>query len=80
MSNEVLKVAVPLLTAPVPRVVVPSRNVIVPVAAEATLAVKVTDWLKLDGLTEDVSETDGPVLFTVWVSVAVVELLSASPL
>jgi hypothetical protein len=65
VSDEVLKLAVPLLTAPVPRVVAPSRNVIVPVAVEATVAVKVTDWLKLEGLTEDVRETDGPVLLTV---------------
>lgn len=40
---EVVKVAIPPLIVPVPRVVEPSRKVIVPVAPEGTVAVKVTD-------------------------------------
>ena len=41
---DVLKVAFPLLTVPVPRVVLPSLKVTVPVAADGeTVAVNVTD-------------------------------------
>ncbi len=46
---------------PLPRVLVPSRNVTVPVGVPVpggftvTVAVKVTDWPKTDGLTDDVS-------------------------
>jgi len=39
---EVVTLAVPLVTGALPIVVVPSRNVIVPVAAEGTVAVNVT--------------------------------------
>ena len=47
----VLRVALPELRVPLPRVVVPSLKVTVPVAADGlTVAVKVTDWLKVDGL------------------------------
>jgi hypothetical protein len=63
---EVVNVAVPLLMEPVPRTVEPSKKVIVPVALEGRLAVKVTDWLNVDGFTEDVSEIAGVALFTVW--------------
>jgi len=46
----------PLLSVPVPNVVVPSLNVTVPVAADGdTVAVKVTDELYVDGLDEDES-------------------------
>ena len=42
---------------PVPNVVEPSLKVIVPVAAlGVTVAVKVTDWPTVDGLSEDVTE------------------------
>jgi hypothetical protein len=52
----VLKVAWPAVRVPVPRVVAPSLKVTVPVAAAgATVAVKVTDWPKTDGLTEEVT-------------------------
>ena len=43
MSAEVVNVATPLLIAPVPRVVEPSRKVTVPVVFAGRVAVKVTD-------------------------------------
>ena len=56
---DVLKVATPLLlSVPVPRVVVPSLNVTVPVGVpldEVTVAVNVTDWPNVEGLADDVS-------------------------
>jgi len=42
MSVEVVSIAVPLLTAPVPRVLEPSKNVTTPVAFAGMVAVKVT--------------------------------------
>jgi hypothetical protein len=66
-SVVILNVATPLafnVTGPVPRVVVPSRKVTVPVgvpvagATAVTVAVKVTDWPSEDGLELDVSPTD----------------------
>ena len=56
---EVAKVAVPLLSVPVPKVVAPSLKVTVPVGVPApgadavTVAVKVTDCKKTDGLAEE---------------------------
>ena len=47
-----------LLMVLAPRVVAPSRNVIVPVAAPAepvTVAVKVTAWPTIEGLSEETS-------------------------
>jgi hypothetical protein len=59
MDNvEVVNVATPLLSVPVPSVVTPSRNVTVPVGvppAPLTVAVKVTDCPATDGFTEEVS-------------------------
>ena len=59
-SAEVVNVAIPEpFKVPVPRVVEPSRNVTVPVgtpdpgASEVIVAVKVTDWPKIDGLAEE---------------------------
>jgi hypothetical protein len=55
----VVKVAVPPDSVPVPRVVVPSRNVTVPLglpapgAVTVTVAVKVTLCPKTDGLTDE---------------------------
>jgi hypothetical protein len=43
----------------------PSRNVIVPVAPAGAVAVKVTGWLMIDGLTDDVTVTVGAVFTTV---------------
>ena len=60
-SDEIANVAAPPLSVPVPRVVLPSLNVTVPVgvplagAAAATVAVNVTDWPKTDGFDEDVT-------------------------
>jgi hypothetical protein len=81
LSVEVAKVAVPLLPiTPVPRGVEPSRKVTVPVSPEGTVAVKVTDWLTLDGFSEDVSETVAVVaLDTVCVVVPVTGALFVSP-
>jgi len=63
LRSVVLKVATPVaLIVPVPSVVVPSRNVTVPVgvpepgASAATVAVKVSDWPKEPGLALEVSE------------------------
>lgn len=54
-----------MFKVPAPRVVAPSRNVIVPVAPVGAIAVKVTDWLTIDGLREDVTVTVGAVFPTV---------------
>jgi fructose-specific phosphotransferase system IIC component len=68
-SAEVAKDAVPLVTVPCPIVVVPSLKVTVPVASVGTVAVKVTDWVYVDGFFDDVSETVGVALLTVCVMV-----------
>jgi hypothetical protein len=62
---EVVNVATPLLIVPVPRVVEPSRKVTVPVALLGSDAVNVTDWLTLDGFSDEVKETVGVALLTV---------------
>ena len=61
----VVRVARPLFKVPVPRMVAPSRNVIVPVAPVGAVAVKVTDWLMIEGLSDDVTTTVGAPLTTV---------------
>jgi hypothetical protein len=53
---------------PVPMAVDPSKNVIVPVAPVGAVAVKVTVWLTIEGLSDDVSVTVGVGLLTTWVS------------
>ena len=69
-----VKVAVPPLRVPVPRVVVPSLNVTgpegvpAPGALAVTVAVKVTDWPKTDGLADEVRTVVVASLFTVWVN------------
>jgi hypothetical protein len=51
---DVLYVAFPLLSVPVPRVVLPFLNVTVPVAADGvTVAVKVTEEPYVDGFEEE---------------------------
>lgn len=66
------KVAMPAVTFPVPRVVLPSRKVtvpvIVPVAVEVTVAVKVTELPCLDGLVEEEMVAVVAALLTVCVS------------
>ena len=79
MSVDVVKVAVPLLIVPVPRVVAPSRKVTVPVTPEGTVAVNVTAWLTLDGFNEEVNETLVVALLTVCVVVPVAGPLFVSP-
>jgi hypothetical protein len=61
----VVRVVTPPFKVPVPRTVAPSRNVIVPVAPLGAVAVKVTDWLMIDGLSDDVTVTVGAALPTV---------------
>ena len=73
---EVVKAATPPLSAPVPKVVAPSRNVTGPVAVVGdTVAVKVTDCPEFDGLTLDVRPVLLLALFTVWVTAGEVLLL-----
>ena len=73
-SELVEVVATPLVRVDVPSTVLPLVNVTVPVALDVTVAVKVTDWFTLEGLSEEVSATVGLTLFTVWVNVPVAEL------
>jgi len=60
---EVEKLATPFTRAPVPRAVVPSRKVTLPVAVPIagatadTVAVKVTDWPKVDGFLLEANPT-----------------------
>jgi len=66
--------ACPALRVRVARTVVPSRKVTVPVGVpklEVTVAVKVTDWLKVDGLRELLTLVVVERPLTVWVSVRV---------
>jgi hypothetical protein len=79
LSVEVARVAVPLVIVPVPRTVEPSRKDTVPVTPAGTVAVKVTDWLKLEGFTEDISKTVVVALLTVWVVVPVAGPSFVSP-
>src|SRR5215470_6728682 len=57
-SIEKLRAAVPFVSATTPNVAVPSLKFTLPVgvppACDVTVVVKVTDSLKLDGLTEDI--------------------------
>jgi len=73
---------VPPLSVPVPRVVVPSMNVTVPVAAAlSTVAVNVTDWPYADGFGADTSVVVVAFLFTTCVTVFDVAVVKfASPL
>lgn len=67
---DVLYVAVPLLTLPVPSVVLPSLNVTVPVAVvDEIVAVKVTEEPKAEGFADDETVVVVLALFTVCVSV-----------
>jgi hypothetical protein len=56
VNVEVVKVAtLAALMVPTPRMVVPSRKVIEPVAPAWTVAEKVTAWLGFDGFADDAS-------------------------
>jgi hypothetical protein len=62
---EIVRIAIPAeFTVPVPRTTAPSWNVIVPLAAAGTAAVKVTVWLNAAGFTEEVSATVGVIFAT----------------
>jgi hypothetical protein len=77
----VVNVAVPPDSVPVPRVVVPSRNVTVPVGVPApgetaaTVAVNVTLWPNTDGFREDARLVVVFALLTVWVRTELVLVL-----
>ena len=78
VENEVVNVATPELTVPVPIEVVPSRKVTVPVAVEGeTVAVRVT----LTPVATEVGEAVNEVVVAVFVEVTVmltaVEVLAA---
>src|SRR5215475_12310163 len=64
---DVVSVATPPVMGPVPRIVAPSRNVMVPVAVVGTVAVKVTGWLSAAGFSDEVSVTLGVAIATVTV-------------
>ena len=67
-SVEIVKVALPAVSVPVPIAVTPSLNVTVPVgvpvAVVLTVAVKVTDCPKFDGFSEEVTAVVVAFLFT----------------
>jgi hypothetical protein len=72
VSVDVEKVAAPPLSVAVPRVLLPSLNVIVPVGVPlaltgVTLAVRATVWPKVEvvGFTERAVWVDGPLITTV---------------
>lgn len=77
---EVVKVAWPVPSkAEVPKVVVPSLNVTVPVGVpplEVTVAVKVTDWLKTEGLAEELTVV--VVVNVFWTVCTLLPLLAAN--
>jgi hypothetical protein len=77
MRAEVLNVALPLLTVPVPRVVGPSLKVTVPVAVVGDkVAVKVTEVPYVEGFADEESVVVVVALLTVCVSVLDVLVLS----
>src|SRR5881628_35048 len=84
-SDEVINVAWPVVSVPVPSVVAPSLNVTVPVgvpapgAAAATVAVNVTAWPNTDGLGAAAMSVALPALFTVWVKLGDVLVLKLPP-
>jgi hypothetical protein len=63
---EVVNVAVVPEITPVPMVVEPSRKVTVPVLPEGKVAVKVTDCVYVEGLTEELRTTLETVAVTVF--------------
>jgi hypothetical protein len=72
LRPDVVKVAEPLpFSVPVPRSIVPSLKVTVPVGAPApgattfTVAVKVTDWPVIDGFRDEATLVVVLALFTV---------------
>jgi hypothetical protein len=78
--EDVVVAATPPVSVDVPNVVAPLVNVTVPVTPVGSVAVNVTDCPGVEGFVEETRVTTGVVLATTWVSVAVAELLLASPL
>ena len=82
---EIVKVARPALSEPLPSVLLPSLKVSVPVgvavpgALAATVAVKVTELLCAEGLREEVTVVVVVSLFTVWVRTGEVLMLKFVP-
>src|SRR6266853_3289280 len=82
-----VRVARPLERVPVPKVLVPSWNVTVPVGVPVlgetglTVAVKITDWPKTEGWAEEVTAVALVARLTVWVTTSEVLVLKlVSPL
>ena len=76
----------PLVKVPVPSVLVPFLKVTVPLGVPApgetglTVAVKVTDWPKTEGLAEEVKAVAVEAMLTTWLTaVLVLELKLESP-
>ena len=73
-SVEVVKVAVPPVSVPLPSAVVPSMKFTLPVAVPApgplaeTVAVKVTDCPNAEGLSEETTFVVVASLLTTWVT------------
>ena len=65
---EVVREAVPPLRATVPSELTPSKNCTVPVGPEdgLTMAVKVTDWPKTEGSSDEVNAVAVPITPTAW--------------
>jgi hypothetical protein len=62
---DVVMLTTPPVTVAVPRLVPPSEMVTVPVTDDGSVAVKVTDWPMLDGLTDETSVMLGTVFDTI---------------
>lgn len=73
-SEDVVAAAAPPVKVEVPNTVAPLVNVTVPVTSDGRVAVKVTDWLKVEGLVEEIRVTTGVAFETVCVVVPVAEL------
>ena len=73
-SVEIVKLATPAASVPVPSVVEPSRNTTLPVGVPAPgvvapiVAVNVTAWPKVDGARFDATVAEVEAWFTVWVN------------
>jgi hypothetical protein len=78
-SAVVVSVATPPASVPVPSVVAPFAKVTVPVELFGSVAVIVTDWPVIEGLSDEVSATDGVDLPTTCGRVATDALLFPSP-
>jgi len=75
----ILTDADPLDRLAVPKAVAPLVNVTVPVVLVGSVAVRVTDWPKMEGFREEARASVGEALVTICVAVPVATLLVASP-